>query len=231
MHGGKGDVLLSQRGAERIIINHIYNDVIKRTVDFVIALVLFVVLFPLILVIAIFVRCDSKGTIFYKPLRGGYHDKPFRIYKFRTMVSNADRIGGSTTALRDERITRVGAVLRKNKLDEIPQLINILKGDMSFIGPRPELLQYTEQYSPLEKAILEVRPGITDISSLKFIALDEAVGAENADENYEKFILAHKNELRLEYVRTQRVGLDIKLFLSTVWGTVKKILHLHKAGK
>ena len=219
-----------EAGEESIKISYLYNDVVKRIVDFVIALILFVVLSPFMLIIAIFVKCDSKGTVFYKPMRGGYHDKPFRIYKFRTMVSDADRIGGATTALRDARITKVGSVLRKTKLDEIPQLINILRGEMSFIGPRPEVLQYTEKYSPLEKRILDVRPGITDISSLKFIALDEAVGAENADENYEKYVLAHKNELRLEYVRNQSIGLDIKLFFATVWGTIKKILHLNKAG-
>ena len=131
---------------------------------------------------------ETGFPVLYRPLRGGYRAKPFRIFKFRTMVKNADKIGGGTTALNDKRITRVGAILRKTKLDEIPQLFNVLVGTMSFIGPRPELLKYTDAYDETEKHILNVRPGITDFSSISFISLDEIVGAENADEMYEKYI-------------------------------------------
>jgi lipopolysaccharide/colanic/teichoic acid biosynthesis glycosyltransferase len=138
------------------------------------------------------------------------------------MVVNADKIGGGTTALNDSRITKVGRFLRKTKLDEIPQLLNIIKGEMSFIGPRPELLQYTDNYTDEEKLILEVRPGITDISSIRFIALDEIVGTQNADEYYEKHILKQKNALRMEYVRKQSLHLDTKLFFTTIFGVFGK---------
>jgi lipopolysaccharide/colanic/teichoic acid biosynthesis glycosyltransferase len=165
---------------------------------------------------------DSQGPIFYKALRGGYHNIPFKIYKFRTMVAGADKIGGGTTSLNDSRITKTGRFLRKTKLDEIPQLLNIVKGEMSFIGPRPELLQYTNNYTNEEKIILAVRPGITDISSIRFIALDEIVGEENADEYYEKYVLKQKNLLRVEYVKKQSFALDIQLFCATIWGVLKK---------
>lgn len=209
---------------EEICISHFYNDVIKRTFDCITALILFVIISPVIVVTIILIRIDSNGPVFYRALRGGYHDIPFKIYKFRSMVINADKIGGPTTGLNDKRITKIGMFLRKTKLDETPQLINIIKGEMSFIGPRPEVLQYTELYNEQEKNILEVRPGITDISSLKFISLDEAVGEENADENYEKYILGHKNELRLKYVKEQSFILDAKLFIKTVLRTIKKII-------
>lgn len=144
------------------------------------------------------------------------------------MVINADKIGGNTTALNDPRITRVGKILRKTKLDELPQLINIIKGDMSFVGPRPEVLAYTSKYTEEEKRILSVRPGITDISSLKYISLDEVVGAVNADEYYETHVLHNKNLLRLEYVDKQSFSLDAKLFFLTIWGVFKKIFKLFK---
>ena len=108
---------------------------------------------------------------------------------------------GGTTALNDPRITRTGKALRKLKLDELPQVYNVLLGSMSFIGPRPELLRYTEAYKGEEKIILEVRPGITDFSSIEFISLDEIVGAENADEMYEKYVLEKKNKLRIRYAK------------------------------
>ena len=178
--------------------------------------------------VAIFIRFDSDGPIIYKAIRAGYHDIPFKILKFRTMVVNADKIGGNTTALNDPRITRVGKILRKTKLDELPQLINIIKGEMSFVGPRPEVLAYTSKYTEEEKRILSVRPGITDISSLKYISLDEVVGAVNADEYYETHVLHNKNRLRLEYVDKQSFSLDAKLFFLTIWGVFKKIFKLFK---
>ena len=140
------------------------------------------------------------------------------------MVKDADKIGGGTTALNDSRITKVGAILRKTKLDEIPQLLNIINGTMSFIGPRPELLRYTEQYSGEEELILQVRPGITDYSSIQFINLDEIVGGDNADEMYEKYVLEEKNKLRVKYAKTVSFVNDIKIFFLTVFKTLKKIV-------
>ena len=188
-------------------------------------------LWPLYLIIAVAIAVESGTPVLYKPLRGGYKQIPFQIYKFRSMVKNADKIGGGTTALHDPRITKVGNFLRKTKLDEIPQLFNILRGNMSFIGPRPELLQYTDRYEGEEKLILEVRPGITDYSSIEFINLDEIVGQGNADEMYEKYVLKKKNALRIKYAKEVSFAADIKLFYLTVWHVIKKALSFIFLGK
>ena len=200
----------------------IYNKYIKRILGFSLALIALIPLSFVYLAIAIAIVIDSGFPVFYRAERGGYYGKTFRIFKFRSMVKNADKIGGGTTALNDCRITKVGAFLRKTKLDEIPQLFNILNGTMSFVGPRPELLRYTEQYEGEEKDILKVRPGITDYSSIEFINLDEIVGGENADEMYEKYVLKRKNELRVKYAHTVSFGTDIKLFWLTIYKTVNK---------
>lgn len=202
----------------------IYNRVIKRIIDLVLSIFLLVLLLPVILIISLAIIIDSGFPVFYRAPRGGYRNKTFRIYKFRTMVKNADKIGGGTTALNDSRITKVGNFLRKTKLDEIANLISIIKGDMSFIGPRPELLKYTNAYEGAEKYILFVRPGITDYSSIEFINLDEIVGTENADDYYERHVLKEKNLLRIKYAATVSFSTDIKLFWNTVWSVVKKAL-------
>ncbi len=209
--------------SEKIKADGIYNRYVKRVLDLVLALIFAVVLSPVYLLLAIAVVVDTGFPVFYRAQRGGYHEKPFRIFKFRSMVKNADQIGGGTTALHDSRITRVGNVLRKTKLDEIPQLFNIIKGEMSFIGPRPELIHYTSQYKDEELLIHRVRPGITDYSSIEFINLDEIVGTENVDEMYEKCILKRKNELRIKYAKTVSFGTDIKLLFVTIWDVLKKI--------
>ena len=208
---------------EKIKADGIYNRFVKRILDFILALIFAVVLAPIYLILALAVVIDTGFPVFYRAERGGYRDKPFRIFKFRSMVKNADQIGGGTTALNDSRITKVGNILRKTKLDEIPQLFNIIKGDMSFIGPRPELLRYTAQYEGEELLIHRVRPGITDYSSIEFINLDEIVGGENADEMYEKYVLKRKNELRVKYAKTVSFGTDTKLLFITVWDVLKKI--------
>ena len=208
----------------RVGYNSVYNKYIKRVIDFVIALIAFIPFAPVCLVISIVIVIDNGFPIFYRAERGGYKGKTFKIFKFRSMVKNADKIGGGTTALNDSRITRVGAFLRKTKLDEIPQLFNLLNGTMSIVGPRPELLRYTEQYEGPEKDILKVRPGITDYSSIEFINLDEIVGGENADEMYEKYVLKRKNELRVKYAHTVSFGTDVKLFLLTIYKTIRKAL-------
>ena len=138
------------------------------------------------------------------------------------MVRNADQIGGGTTARHDPRITRVGDVLRKTKLDEIPQFLQVLTGKMSIIGPRPELLQYTDQYNEEEQIIFEVRPGITDYSSLKFINLDEIVGSEDADQVYEQKVLHEKNRLRMRYAEEVSFKTDFKIFAMTVFKVFEK---------
>lgn len=207
-----------------------YNRYIKRIIDFFVALVLLILSAPLFLIIGLIIVIDSGFPIFYKPLRAGYKNKPFRIYKFRTMVKDADK-GDGTTALNDPRITRSGKILRKLKLDEIPQLINVLNSTMSFIGPRPELLRYTDQYKDEEKLILEVRPGITDFSSIEFINLDEIVGEENPDEMYEKFVLKKKNELRIRYAKEVSAKTDATLFINTCLQVLKKAIRVIKKSQ
>lgn len=202
----------------------IYNRSVKRGLDFILALLLFIITLPILFAISILIVADSGFPVFYRAERGGYHQKPFRIFKFRTMVQNADEIGGGTTALNDSRITKVGAFLRKTKLDEFANLISILTGNMSFIGPRPELLQYTSQYQGTEKLIFEVRPGITDYSSIEFINLDEIVGRSNADEMYEDYVLPKKNKLRVKYAATVSFGTDCRLFFLTVAKVLEKVL-------
>ncbi len=204
--------------------NGFYNRCVKRATDFVLAIIIAVLLAPVYLVLAVVVVAETGFPVFYRAQRGGYKGKPFRIFKFRSMVKDADKIGGGTTSLNDSRITKVGSFLRKTKLDEIPQLFNIINGSMSFIGPRPELLRYTDAYDEKEKYILKVRPGITDYSSLKFINLDEVVGAENADEMYEKYVLKTKNNLRLMYVSKVSFATDMYLFFATIGNVIKKAL-------
>lgn len=204
--------------------NSFYNKYVKRWLGFILAVILILILWPIYFIIAAAVAIEDGFPVFYRPLRGGYAGKSFRIFKFRTMVKNADTIGGGTTALNDPRITKVGNFLRKTKLDETPQLFNIILGSMSFIGPRPELLRYVEQYVGEEKLIMDVRPGITDFSSVEFINLDEVVGSGNADEMYEKFVLKRKNELRIRYAKEVSFATDCKLFLNTVWRVIEKAL-------
>ena len=200
----------------------IYNRYIKRVIGLIVAFPFLIVALPIYLIISVAIMLEDGRPIFYRPLRGGYKNKPFRIFKFRTMVKNADKIGGGTTANHDPRITKVGAILRKTKLDETANLINILIGTMSFIGPRPELLQYTEKYKGDEKEILEVRPGVTDFSSIEFINLDEIVGSGNADEMYEKYVLKKKNALRIKYAENVSFGTDGKIFFTTIWKVLEK---------
>jgi myo-inositol catabolism protein IolS len=200
-----------------------YNVFWKRLVDLSLGLFLLIVLSPFFLVVS-FIQLISSGLpIFYKASRGGYKNKPFKIIKFRTMVRNADQIGGGTTSLHDPRITRFGSLLRKTKIDEFPQLINVIIGDMSFVGPRPELLKYTNEYDEKFRHILDVRPGITDLSSLRFISLDSVVGSNNADQNYEDKVLPVKNALRLKYANEVSFGLDWRIFWKTVWAVLKKM--------
>ncbi|MCD7881245.1 MAG: sugar transferase [Clostridiales bacterium] len=199
-----------------------YNRVVKRCLDFVLALFLLLILWPIYLIIALAIVIDDGFPVFYRARRGGYHGRSFRIFKFRTMVKNADQIGGGTTAFHDARITRVGGFLRKVKLDEFANLLSILSGQMSFIGPRPESEHYVNRYAGTERLISEVRPGITDYSSLEFISLDEIVGGDNADEQYEKIVLPRKNKLRVKYAATVSFTTDIKLFFLTVWAVLRK---------
>ncbi len=206
----------------------VYNRIFKRCLDFTIALVAIIVLLPIIVIFSLAVLIDDGFPVFYTPLRGGYKGKSFKIIKYRTMVNGADKIGGGTTALNDPRITRVGSILRKVKADEIVQIFNVLNGTMSLVGPRPELLQYTEQYTEEERVIFKVRPGITDYSSLEFINLDEIVGGENADEMYEKYVLKRKNQLRIKYAEEVSLKTDFIVLVKTVRSVLEKSVRYFK---
>ena len=201
-----------------------YNHYIKRVLDILISGAALLVLWPFFLIVAILIAAKDGFPVFYRAERGGYLGKTFRICKFRTMVKNADQIGGGTTSLHDPRITKVGNFLRKTKLDEIPQLGQVFLGKMSLIGPRPELLQYVNQYTGEELDILKVRPGITDYSSVEFINLDEIVGEGNADEMYEKYVLKKKNALRIRYAHTVSFRTDVYILFKTLGAVLDKIL-------
>ena len=200
----------------------VYNRVIKRILDIVVSAAGLIVTLPLLALIALAIALESGFPILYRAERGGYRNKSFQICKFRSMVVGADKMGGGTTAFNDSRITRVGNILRKTKLDELPQLFQVLTGKMSLIGPRPELLQYTQQYRGKEEQILKVRPGITDYSSIEFVNLDEIVGSENADEMYERLVLKRKNELRVQYAETVSLKTDLAIFFRTIAVVLQK---------
>ncbi|HNW85345.1 MAG TPA: sugar transferase [Candidatus Limiplasma sp.] len=200
----------------------LYSKVFKRVLDLALALVLLPLGLIVMLPIAAAVKLTSKGPVLYQALRGGYHNRPFTILKFRTMVVGADQYSG-TTALNDPRVTRLGRVLRRTKLDELPQLLNIIRGDMSFIGPRPELLKYTMRYTPAEQCILWVRPGISDPSSIQLISLDEAVGHDDPEGAYERNILGEKNRMRVAYAQSQSFLTDAGLLLRTIACVARKI--------
>ena len=200
-----------------------YNRYFKRILDVAVAGCALLVLWPLYSVIALAIALEDGLPVIYRAERGGYRGKTFRICKFRTMVRNADQIGGGTTSFRDPRITRVGGFLRKTKLDEIPQFWQVLVGRMSLVGPRPELTRYVDRYTGDELDILRVRPGITDFSSVEFVNLDEIVGEENADEMYEKLVLAQKNALRVKYARTVSLGTDLYILFKTAAVVLDKI--------
>lgn len=214
---GTGRTMNTTTGcAKKAAYDGIYNRRVKRVLDFGIAGIALLILWPVYLIIGLLIALEDGFPVLYRMDRGGYRGKTFRISKFRSMVKNADRIGGGTTALHDPRITKVGNVLRKTKLDELPQLGQVFLGKMSLVGPRPELLQYVRQYRGQELDILQVRPGITDYSSLEFINLDEIVGSRNADEMYEKYVLRRKNELRIQYAHTVSFKTDVTILFRTL---------------
>lgn len=189
----------------------------KRAFDFSAALLGLLCLAPLFLVVAILIKLDSDGPVFFRQERVGRRFRPFRIYKFRTMVRDAPNHGAAITFGDDRRITRTGRVLRKTKLDELPQLINVLAGEMSVVGPRPELRQYVEAFREDYDEILKVRPGITDLASLKF--RDEAAilgTSQNPDETYVKCILPEKVNLGKRYVRESSLISDLAVILKTL---------------
>lgn len=192
----------------------------KRIFDICFAIAFAFFLIPVYLLIALKIKSDSEGPIFYMPLRTGFKGRNFKIFKFRTMFVGSDS-GAGTTSQGDKRITNFGSFLRKFKLDEIPQFFNIIIGDMSFVGPRPELPKYTKKYSIKEREILNVKPGISDFSSIKYSNFNKFVDDENPDEYFEKNILFKKNNLRLKYVCEKSFKVDLLILIKTFIVIVK----------
>ncbi|MGH7199281.1 MAG: sugar transferase [Planctomycetaceae bacterium] len=190
---------------------------LKRTFDFLTALAGLAVLAPLLAAVAVLIRFDSSGPVFYRGERVGRHGRAFRIFKFRTMIVDAEARGGSSTAGDDPRITRVGRWLRRAKLDELPQVFNVLLGQMSFVGPRPQVRWAVDLYSDEERRLLSVRPGITDYASLRFRNEAEILqGADDPDEAYLRLIAPEKIRLGLCYVDHHTLGTDLKIIAVTV---------------
>lgn len=199
-----------------------FNMVFKRIFDIGASFFGLVILSPILLLIAIFIKIDSKGPIFFKQQRVGKNKKVFEIYKFRTMVTDADKIGKQITIGNDSRITNVGKFIRKCKLDELPQLLNVLRGEMSLVGPRPEVPRYVDLYDEYQIQILLVQPGITDYASIKFKNESELLGkSENPERVYIDEIMPAKIELNLLYIKNISLLEDLKLIFNTILAILK----------
>ena len=204
-----------------ILIKKRFSLMLKRFFDIIMSLLLLIVLSPAFLILAIWIKVDSQGTVFYRQERITQYGRTFRIFKFRTMVSNADKIGTLVTTQNDSRITRVGEKIRKCRLDEIPQLINILKGDMSFVGTRPEVQKYVDAYTDEMKATLLLPAGVTSLASLKYRDEDEIISQETdkgktVDQAYIEGVLPEKMKFNLECLNNFNILKDVNLCLRTV---------------
>ncbi|MBS6798846.1 MAG: sugar transferase [Firmicutes bacterium] len=198
----------------------------KRTFDFLVALIMTMIASPILLAIAILIKIDSKGPVFYRQERVTSNNRTFRIFKFRTMVQNADKIGTLVTVNQDPRITRVGNKIRKCRLDELPQLLNIITGDMSFVGTRPEVRKYVDNYTEEMMATLLLPAGVTSLASIKFKDEDEIMEkyiaeGESVDDIYIERILPEKMKYNVEYLKAFSFFRDIKLMFKTVLSVIK----------
>ena len=190
---------------------------IKRVFDIILSALGLILLSPLFLVLAIAIATDSPGGIFYRQTRVGKNGHPFRIFKFRSMRSGSDKKGQLTVGSTDQRITRTGRFIRKHKLDEFPQLINVLKGDMSLVGPRPEVPKYVAMYNDEQKKVLSVRPGITDYASIEYANENDLLSSSsNPEKTYIDEVMPAKLELNKKYISEAGLGTDIKLIFRTL---------------
>lgn len=190
---------------------------LKRLFDILFSSIGIILSSPILLLIALGIKLTSRGPILYRGVRVGRNGKDFSILKFRSMVTNADQIGGSSTAEDDNRITGIGKLIRKTKMDELPQLFNVLAGQMSFVGPRPQVRWAVDLYSDEEQQLLEARPGITDFASLVFRNEGEILkGSKDPDADYLRLIAPRKIELGLYYVRHRSIWMDVKIITATV---------------
>lgn len=194
----------------------------KRIFDIITSSIILLIFFPFGFIISILILLESRGGVFYRQERIGKHAIPFKLFKFRTMRVNADKVGKLTVGMRDPRITRVGFFLRKLKLDEFPQFINVLIGQMSIVGPRPEVKEYVDLYTEEQRKVLEVKPGITDYASLEYFKENELLGkSENPQETYINEIMPAKLELNKKYLANPTIAHDVVI----MWKTFVKMLH------
>lgn len=190
----------------------------KRLFDMVASGLGLLALSPLFLIVAVWIKLDSPGPVFYRQVRVGRHNRDFRIFKFRSMRVGSDKGSLVTIGGHDPRVTRSGYFIRKFKIDELPQLINVFVGDMSLVGPRPEVRHYVDFWTPEQMHVLDVRPGITDPASIKFRNENELMEkAEDPESFYVNVIMQEKIRLYLEYVKNASFWYDIKLIFRTFW--------------
>lgn len=195
---------------------------VKRILDIVISILGLLVLSPLFAIIAIAIVAGSPGGFLYRQTRIGKGGKPFQLYKFRSMKAESDR-SGLLTIGNDRRITRLGKFIRSFKLDELPQLVNVLKGEMSLVGPRPEVADYVEKYNEKQRKVLEVRPGITDLASIKYFDENKLLGeSDNPESTYLEKIMPDKLELNIQYIRNMSFQTDLKIIYRTLLRILKK---------
>lgn len=191
----------------------------KRLFDVVCSFCGLLVLSPLFVFLSLWVGLGSKGGVFYKQKRVGRFNRDFTLYKFRSMRVGADKKGLLTIGGKDSRVTKAGFFIRKYKLDELPQLLNVLKGDMSFVGPRPEVRKYVDMYTERQLKVLDVRPGITDLASIKYRNENDLLAAaDNPEQYYIDFVMQDKLALNLQYIETRTFLGDIKLIFRTIFG-------------
>ncbi len=207
--------MANRKAGIRGIRNPLYVHM-KRCLDVICAVVGSILLSPFFVLVAIWIKLDSDGPVFYRGVRIGLQGSPFRIFKFRTMVENAES-GGTATAYRDPRITRSGQWLRRWKLDELPQLLNVLRGEMSIVGPRPEVEEHTCCYTGAEQIILSVKPGITDEASIRFRHLGELLDSDDPNRVFIERYRAEKNRLRVLYVQQKSFLGDLRLIFRTLY--------------
>ncbi len=190
----------------------------KRIFDFVCSFCGLLVLLPVFIFISLWVGLTSKGGVFYKQKRVGKNNKDFSLYKFRSMAVGSDKKGLLTVGGKDSRITKAGYYLRKYKLDELPQLLNVLKGDMSLVGPRPEVRKYVDMYTKEQMKVLSVRPGITDPASIKYRNENELLSkVDNPEKYYIENIMPDKISLNLQYIESRSLFGDIQLIFKTIF--------------
>ncbi|MFN5371780.1 MAG: sugar transferase [Bacteroidia bacterium] len=193
----------------------------KRIFDIIASLIGIILLIPFFVVIWIGIKCESQGNGFYRQTRVGFKGIDFGLFKFRTMYTGSDKKGLLTVGGRDPRITRLGYYLRKYKLDELPQLFNVLIGDMSLVGPRPEVRKYVDMYTSDQLRVLDVKPGITDYASIEFSNENELLGkSEHPEKVYTEEIMPKKLELNMKYITEQNLATDLKI----IWATILKIM-------